>query len=476
MKEYDLVVLGGGTGGYVAAIHAAKKGMSVAVVEKDKLGGTCLHRGCIPTKSLLRSAEVLRTVKESGIFGVEGKGLKESTINFLEVQKRKQKIVDQLEKGIEHLFKEGKIDVYRNEGSILGPSIFVPKSGTISVPVDYQEDNEMLKSKYLMIATGSSPKGIPGLELDEKDILSSDGMLKLEKLPKSVMIVGGGVIGMEWASLLNDFGVAVTVVAKYPQSIRMEDKDVAKELEKVLKSRGVKFVLEAKFLPETLEKTAEGFRVKVEAKGKQKEYTAEKIMVSIGRKSNVTGFGLENTKVQVENGAIKVNEFYQTKESHIYAIGDVLPTAKLAHVAMKEGMLAVDHMCGEEIIPLHYPDVARCIYTSPEVAGVGLTEKEAVEAGYDIKIGKFSWKANGKALVYGESDGFIKVIADKKIDDLLGVAIVGPHATDLINEAALARFLDATPWEIGNTIHAHPTLAEAIAEAALAADGNAIHG
>jgi len=471
-KEYDLVILGGGTGGYVAAVRAAQLGLNTAIVEKEKLGGTCLHKGCIPSKALLRSAEVFATIKRSEEFGVETSGV---ALNFARVQDRKTKIIDQLHKGVEHLMKKGKIDVYEGLGRILGPSIFSPMPGTISVEMNNGEENEMLIPKNVIIATGSRPRTLPGLEIDGNYVMTSDEALGMESLPSSIIIVGGGVIGIEWASMLSDFGVDVTVLEYADRIIPTEDKDISKEMQRLMKKRKIKVVTGAKVLPETLQK-GEGVTISAEVKGEQKEFHAEKMLVSVGRMANVEGIGLENTDIQVEKGVIVTNSFYQTKESHIYAIGDCIGGMQLAHVASHEGIVAVEHFTGESPEPLQYHLISRCIYSSPEVASVGLTEDEAKEKGHKVKVGKFSFRAIGKALVFGESDGFVKMIADEDTNDILGVHMIGPHVTDMISEAGLAQVLDATPWEVAQTIHPHPTLSEAIGEAALAVDGKAIHG
>ncbi|MCZ0754693.1 dihydrolipoyl dehydrogenase [Anoxybacillus sp. J5B_2022] len=470
-KEYDLVILGGGTGGYVAAIRAAQLGLKTAVVEKGKLGGTCLHAGCIPSKALLRSAEVYAQTKESEKFGVLVGAVQ---IDFAKVQARKNSIVEQLHKGVQHLMKKGKIDVYEGTGRILGPSIFSPMPGTISVEMNDGSENEMLVPKNVIIATGSRPRTLPGLDIDGQFVITSDEALQLETLPASIIIVGGGVIGIEWASLLNDFGVQVTVLEYADRILPTEDRDVSKEVEKLLKKRGIHIVTNAKVLPETLEK-GNGVTIQAEHKGERKAFTAEKMLVSVGRQANIEGIGLENTDIVVEKGFIQTNEFYQTKESHIYAIGDVIGGLQLAHVASHEGIVAVEHIAGQNPAPIDYTMISKCVYSRPEVASVGLTEEEAKEKGYDVKIGKFPFKAIGKALVFGEAEGFVKIIADQNTNDLLGVHMVGPHVTDMISEAGLARVLDATPWEIAHTIHPHPTLSEAMMEAALAVDGKAIH-
>lgn len=470
-KEYDLVILGGGTGGYVAAIRASQLGLKTAVVEKGKLGGTCLHAGCIPSKALLRSAEVYAQTKNSEAFGIIASDVR---LDFAKVQARKSAIVEQLYKGVRHLMKKGKIDVYAGFGRILGPSIFSPMPGTISVEMNDGTENEMLVPKNVIIATGSRPRTLPGLEIDGEFVITSDEALQMETLPSSIIIVGGGAIGIEWASMLNDFGVEVTVLEYADRILPSEDRDVSKEVEKLLKRRGIMIMTEAKVLPETLEKGS-GVTIRAEHQGEQKTFTAEKMLVCIGRQANIEGIGLENTDIVIENGVIQTNEFYQTKEPHIYAIGDVIGGLQLAHVASHEGIVAVEHIVGQNPFPIDYTMVSKCVYSRPEVASVGLTEEEAKAKGYEVKVGKFPFKAIGKALVFGEAEGFVKIVADQKTNDLLGVHMVGPHVTDMISEAGLARVLDATPWEVAHAIHPHPTLSEAMAEAALAVDGNAIH-
>ncbi|MGE6629385.1 dihydrolipoyl dehydrogenase [Bacillus sp. NPDC077027] len=470
--EYDLVILGGGTGGYVAAIRASQLGLKTAVVEKAKLGGTCLHKGCIPSKALLRSAEVYQTVKHATDFGVE---TSETTLKFANVQKRKQQIVDKLAGGVKHLMKQGEIDVYEGIGRILGPSIFSPMPGTISVEMANGEENEMLIPNQVLIATGSRPRVLPGLEADGTHILTSDDALELEVLPTSMLIVGGGVIGIEWASMMNDFGVKVTVLEYSNRILPTEDEDISKEMEKLLSKKGITIVTNAKVLPETVQKHNEHVSIQAEKESELQTFEAEKLLLSVGRKPNIEGIGLENTDIQTDQNGIFVNEYYQTKESHIYAIGDVIGGLQLAHVASHEGIIAVEHIAGKQPKPLDETLVSKCVYSHPETASVGLTETVAKEQGHEVKIGKFPFAAIGKALVFGESDGFVKIIADQQTDDILGIHMIGPHVTDMISEAGLAKVLDATPWEVGQTIHPHPTLSEAIGEAALAVDGKAIH-
>ncbi|MGG1573707.1 dihydrolipoyl dehydrogenase [Fictibacillus sp. NRS-1165] len=469
--EFDLVILGGGTGGYVAAIRAAQLGKKVAVVEKGLLGGTCLHKGCIPSKALLRSAEVYATSKKAAEYGVSIEGV---SLDFNRVQERKQKIVDQLHNGVKHLMKKGDIKVFEGTGRILGPSIFSPMPGTVSVEFNNGDENEILIPQNVIIATGSRPRTLPGLELDGKLVMSSDDALKMESLPSSILIIGGGVIGIEWASMLNDFGVEVTVVEYADRILPTEDADISKEAARILKKKGIKLVTGAKVLPKTLKKEGK-VHIDAEHKGGTASFTAETILVSVGRQANVEGIGLENTTIKVEKGFIETNEYYQTAESHIYAIGDVIGGLQLAHVASHEGITAVEHLSNEKPHTIDYSMISKCIYSSPEMASVGYTEQEAKDKGYTVKVGKFPFKAIGKALVYGESDGFVKLVVDEATDDLLGVHMIGPHVTDMISEAGLARVLDATPWEIAQTVHPHPTLSEVFGEAALAVDGKAIH-
>ena len=371
--------------------------------------------------------------------------------------------------------KKGKIDVYQGFGRILGPSIFSPMPGTISVEYENGNENDMLLPKNVLIATGSQPNTLPGLDFDGEYLISSNEALEMKDLPKSMLIVGGGVIGIEWASMLNDFGVDVTVLEFQKQILPTEDKDIAKEMEKQLKKRGVNIITGANVQTDTIEKN-NGIVIEAVIGDKKERFEADRLLVSVGRKANIQNIGLENTEIQISNHTIDTNAFYQTKESHIYAIGDVIGGMQLAHVASHEGIAAVEHMAGEYTQEIDYQTVSSCIYASPEAASVGLTETQAKEEGYDLVIGKFPFKAVGKALVYGESDGFVKIITDKKTQDLIGVHMIGPHVTDMITEAGLAKVLDATAWEISQTIHPHPSLSEIIGEAALAVDGLQIHG
>lgn len=469
-KNYDLVLLGGGTGGYVAAIRASQLGLKTAIVEKNALGGTCLHKGCIPTKVLLRSAEIYATLKKADAFGIE---IPEPVLRFSKIQERKRQIVSKLHQGVLQLMKKGKIDLFHGFGRLLGPSIFSPLPGSISVEYDDGRENEILTSKNVVIATGSRPRSLKGLTVDGDKVLTSDDALKLDTCPKSVIIVGGGVIGAEWASMLADFGTDVTLIEYTDHLVPTEDLAVSQALTRNFKRRGIHVYTGAKVLPETVN-LSDKVSVDAEIGEKRQHFIAEKMLVSVGRLSNTEDIGLENTAIQTEKGHIKVNGFGQTAESHIYAIGDAVGGLQLAHVAAREGINAIEHLAGLQVEPLDPYLVPKCIYTRPEAASVGMTEAEAKQK-YDIKVGKVPFAAIGKALVYGETEGFAKIIADKQTDDVLGIHIFGPHATDLIAEASLARLLDATPWEVASAIHPHPTLTEVMGEAALAVDGKAIH-
>ena len=469
--NYDLVVLGGGTGGYVAAIRASQLGLKTAVVERDKLGGTCLHRGCIPSKALLRSAEVFSTAKQAAEYGVLHD---EPRFDLSQAMARKTRVVDQLHKGIAFLMKKNGIDVYQGVGRVMGPSIFSPQAGAILIEYDNGE-TQILSPGFTLIATGSRPKSLPGLDFDGQYVLSSDDILELEKLPASILIVGAGAIGVEWASMLADFGVSVTLVEFLPRVLPQEDEEISKEVTRLLKKRGVKILTEASVAAESLEKSNDGILVDVETKEGKKTFKADTMLVSVGRVPNTDDIGLSATEMQVDRGAIVVDSDFRTAESSIYAIGDVIGGLQLAHVAAHEGIHAVEVMAGLKPRPMDYSLIPRCTYSRPEVASVGLTEQQARNEGRSIKVGKFQFRAIGKALVYGEADGFVKVIGDEETGDVLGVHMVGPHVTDLISEAGLAHVLNATPWEIGQTIYPHPTLSEALGEAALAVDGLAIH-
>ncbi len=470
--QSDVAILGGGPGGYTAAIRAAQLGKKVVIVEMDKLGGTCLHKGCIPSKALLRSAEVYRTLMNAAQFGVALEA-NSVTLDYKQVNIRKEDTVNKLHQGLRGLMKKNGITFIEGKARVVGPSIFSPKSGTLAVEL---ADGEMesVVSENLIIASGSRPRIFPGLEPDGEHIMTSDDALAMEILPASLLIVGGGVIGVEWASLLCDFGVEVTLVETAGRLLPSEDADISAELAKQLKKRGVKVILNASIQSDSFEKTDTGIIIKASTSTGEAELRAAKILVSIGRVPNADDLGLENTDVLVESQGIKVNAVGQTREPHIYAIGDVIGGVQLAHAASSEGIIAAEHIAGLKPIIADPLQIPRCVYSFPEVASIGMTEEQAQKDGRAVKIGKVPFLAIGKAIVQGETDGFVKVVCDKVTDDILGIHIIGAHATELIGEAALAGWLNAAPWEVGRMVHAHPTLSEAIGEAMLAADGNTI--
>ncbi|MBP1975989.1 dihydrolipoamide dehydrogenase [Cohnella thailandensis] len=477
MNHYDIVILGGGPGGYIAAIRAAQLGKKTALVEKEKLGGTCLHKGCIPSKTLLRSAELFETMKRSLSFGIKAEGVE---LDYGGVLARKDGIVKQLEAGVRFLMKKNEIDVYSGNGEIVeAASSSGEYNGIIEVTGGAGEGGESagepqapvrIGYRDLIVATGSRPRRIPGLPENER-IMTSDEALAMEAVPASILIVGGGAIGVEWASMLSDFGAQVTIVEAADRLVPSEDADVSRELARLFAKRKIKALTGAKLLPETVSADGTGVTVQVEKNGKSESLSAERMLVSVGRAANVEGFGLERTLAQVERGVIAVDPTMRTADPHVYAIGDVVGGLQLAHVASHEGVAAVESICGLE--EAHSPDpanVPKCVYGRPELASVGLTEQAAIDGGYAVKVGKFSFKAIGKALVFGESDGFVKVVADIKTGAVLGVHMIGPHVTDFIGEAALAQLVEATNMQVGRMIHPHPTLSEIIGEAMLGAD------
>ncbi|AJY77240.1 dihydrolipoyl dehydrogenase [Paenibacillus beijingensis] len=470
--QVDVAVLGGGPGGYTAAIKAAQMGKSVAIIEMDKLGGTCLHKGCIPSKALLRSAEVYSTLLHADKYGIQ---VDKSAVSlqFGTVQQQKTEKVEQLYRGLQHLMRKHGIQVINGKGRIIGPSIFSPKSGSVAVELPDGE-METVVNTNLIIATGSRPRLLQGLEADGELIMTSDDALRMETLPDSILIIGGGVIGVEWASMLRDFGVEVTLVEAAARLLPGEDGEVSAELTRALKRRGVRILTGVRLDVNSVTKGNGEASIKAETSEGNVVLSASKMLVSVGRQANVEELGFENTDIRVQDGFVAVNASQQTGEPHIYAIGDVTGGMQLAHAAAHEGIIAVEHLCGRNPAPASSRYIPRCVYSRPEIASVGYTDEQAKTSGFEPKTAKIPFAAIGKAVVLGEPEGFVKVVADKKTGDILGVHMIGAHATELISEAALAQVLDATPWEVGATIHPHPTLSEALGEAMLAVDGKAL--
>lgn len=452
---FDVTVIGAGPGGYSAAIRAAQMGLKTAIVERDpNLGGTCLLRGCIPTKEYLHSAHLADTMTHAAEFGIEVADYK---LNFENVYQRKNKVVDQLSKGVAFLMKKNKITVFKGHGRLEG-------KGKISV-TDGNGKAQEIQSKNIILATGSAPRLLPGLEVNAPRVVTSDELLEIRQVPKSMVVLGAGAVGVEFASVFNHFGSEVTILELLPRVVPIEDEEVSKELNRVFKKRKINVMTNSRFQSAKVNKNDVEITY-TDDKGKEAKLKCETLLVAIGRRPVTDGLGLENTKVEMERDFIKVDEFYRTAEPNVYAIGDVIPTPQLAHVGAKEGCVAAEHIAGKNPRAINYLHVPNCTYCHPEIGSVGLTEAKAKEQGYEVRVGKFPFSALGKAKIIGETDGFVKVIADAKYDEVLGVHIIGPHATDLLAEACIAVGLEATAEELGHIMHAHPTLSESVMEAA----------
>ncbi len=473
-NDFDLVVLGAGTGGYAAAFRAAQLGLKVALVDEDKIGGTCLHRGCIPTKALLESAAFADRVRHAKDYGLILPG--EPVIDYPAMAAQRDAVVKRMWTGLKTLIDKNKVTWVAGRGRLEGPGkVRVSQSGEDGTPGAGGE--RTLNATDVIIATGSRVKSLPGLEPDGKRIVTSDDVLRLEALPKDIVIVGAGAVGVEFASFFHDVGVKVTLLEYLPQIVPLEDAEVGRLLERSLQKRGITVMTRARFETSSVKTTKDGVSLTVGPEGKEAtELTAELLLVATGRAANIEEIGLETTKVETDRGVIKVNGRMRTREPHVYAIGDVIGGLWLAHTAAHEGLIAAHTIAGDaDVHDMDYTRQPRATYCRPEIASIGLTEAQCVERGLKTRIGKVPFQAIAKALIGGEYEGFVKVIEDAETRDTLGVHIIGPHATDLIAEASLAFELDATPWEIGRATHAHPTLSEAIGEAAMAVDGQSIN-
>ncbi|MBS1851311.1 MAG: dihydrolipoyl dehydrogenase [Acidobacteria bacterium] len=465
---YDVAIIGSGPAGYTAAIRAGQYGLKTALIEKDNvLGGTCLHVGCIPTKALLFNAELwdhLKGAKEYGIEGVDSRKL-----NWAAVQDRKAKIVTKHAKGLEYLMKKNKVETVRGFGKLTGPA----KGGVFTVDVTNEGKTTQLKAKHVILSTGSEARMIPGLEADDK-VLTNIEILSLKEIPKSLVIVGAGAVGVEFASIYRSFDAEVTILEMLPRLVPVEDEEVSKELARVYRKRGIGFHTGAKL--DKVDTTKTGVAVTFTVDGKQQKIDAEKILIAVGRKPRTENIGLEKTKIQADRGFIKTDEWMQTAEPGVYAIGDiVLGTPQLAHVGAMEGLVAVATIAEKDAKPIDPRKIPGATYCHPEIGSVGLTEAKARELGYDVKVGKFPFSANSRASIVGQHEGFIKIVSDAKHGEILGVHIIGPQATELIAEAVAAMELEATAEDLMWTIHAHPTLAEAMLDASNSVYGLAIN-
>lgn len=462
-EPLDLIVVGSGPGGYVAAIRAAQLGMSVAVVEKDpRFGGTCLHRGCIPTKALLRTAELLEDARRAGDFGVD---LGEARLDLEKTRAFKRKVVDKNAGGIEFLFRKNGVRTLRGRGRLVGRN---------EVEVTNEAGSQTHWARNLLLATGSVPRELPMAPTDGQRIVNSDHLLELPRVPESLVVLGAGAVGTEFASIFASFGSRVTLVEMLPRLLPQEDEEVSKELERSFRKRRIDTHTATRLTG--AEHVDYGLLLTLETDGKEpRRLETDMLLVAVGRAPVSDGLGLPELGVGLDRGYIEVNGTMQTDVPNIYAIGDVVQTPWLAHVASAEGILAVEHMAGRQARPLNYDHVPAVTFCEPEVASVGLTEAQARERGYDVACGKFPFTALAKAAIAGRTGGFVKLVRETRYDELLGAHIIGPHATELVAEACVALRIEATTEELFRTLHAHPTLSEAMAEAAHAAVEQAIH-
>ncbi len=462
-SQFDVTIIGSGPGGYVAAIRAAQLGLRTAVVEKAPLpGGTCLHWGCIPTKALLHTAEVLEMSRHAAAFGVRNAG---TELDLAAAQRYKDKTVTVNAKGVEFLFRKNGVTLLRGRGRLAG-------RGRVEVRPEEGEPYAVA-TRFVVLATGSAIRGLPGIEFDGERIIHSDHALSLTRVPASLVVIGAGAVGVEFASIYASFGAKVTVVEILERLVPLEDASLGEELEKAFRKRGIEVHTGTR-----VEKVArEGVKLRIHASKAAAPVgiETEMLLVAVGRRPVTEDLGLEGTGVRLDRGYVEVDSMMRTGEPGIYAIGDILKTQALAHVASHEGIVAVEHAAGLTPVPVNYDRIPSCTYCQPEVASVGLSEAEARRRGYDVAVGTFPFSASAKAKILGDTRGFVKIVAEKKYDEVLGVHIIGPHATELIAEATAALSLEATAESVFHAVHAHPTLSEAMGEAALAVHGRAIH-
>jgi dihydrolipoamide dehydrogenase len=465
---YDIAIIGSGPAGYTAAIRAGQYGLKTALIEKDNvLGGTCLHVGCIPTKALLFNAELWDHLKDAKEFGIDG--VDSRKLNWAAIQDRKSKIVTKHAKGLEFLMKKNKVEVVRGFGKLTGPA----QNGVFNVEVTNEGKTSTLKAKKVILSTGSEARMLPGMQADDR-ILTNIEILSLKEMPKSLIVVGAGAVGVEFASIYKSFGCDVTIIEMLPRLVPIEDEEISKELARVYRKRGINFHTGAKV--DKIEKTKSGVSVTFSVNGQQQTIEAEKILIAVGRKPRIENVGLEKTKIKPDRGFIKTDSWMQTAEPGVYAIGDiVMGTPQLAHVGAMEGIVAVTGIAGKKGKPLNPEHIPNATYCHPEIGSVGMTQVRAEEAGYNVKVGKFPFTGNSRASIVGQHEGFIKIVSDADYGEILGVHIIGPQATELIAEAVTAMEMEATVEDLMWTIHAHPTLAEAMLDASNSVYGMAIN-
>ncbi len=459
--KFDVVVVGTGPGGYVAAIRCAQLGLTVAAVEDDRPGGVCLNWGCIPTKALLRNAEVVGLFHRAQEFGINVTGWE---ADYPQAIQRSRRVADRMAKGVEFLFRKNKITLFPGTGSVTGRG---------AVQVKGKESVQVLEAGAIILGTGSEPKSLPGVAIDETRIISSNGAVRNEAKPRSLIIIGAGAVGMEFADVYGAYGVQVTVLEALPRVLPLEDEEASAQIARLFTRRGIAVRTGVKV--RTVKPDADGVSVEAEAEGKVEPLRADQVLMAVGRAARTGGLGLEALGVGMERGFVKVSPTMETSVPGIYAIGDMAGNQLLAHKAMAEGVVAAEAIAGRPPRPVDYGNVPSCTYCRPQVASVGLTEARARADGREVVVGRFPFAANGKAVALGETEGFLKVMADKATGEIVGVHIVGPEATELIHEFVVGRTLEATLEELVHTIHAHPTLSEAALEATLAALGQAIH-
>ena len=460
---FDVVVIGSGPGGYVAAIRAGQLGLKTMLVEKEGVfGGTCLHVGCIPTKALLHTADLLDQLKRARDFGVIVENVR---LDWAMLQKRKERVVKRLSGGVGFLLKKNKVETVKGFGVIAG-------AGKVEIKGD--EGVQTVYARNIIIATGSVPRSLPAIEIDGQTILTNNEILSLPAQPKSLAVIGAGAVGVEFASMFASFGTEVTLIEMLPRILPVEDEDISDALAESFQKRRIETLVGTRV--ESVKNEGNAVTVTLaEPDGKTGVRTVEKLLVAVGRKPRTEGIGLERVGIETERDFIPVNGFMETSASNVFAVGDIVPSQQLAHVGSAEGILAVEKIAGREVRPMNYEHMPSATYCSPEVASVGITEATAKERGYDVQVGRFPFAANSKASILEEREGFVKIVSEAKYDELLGVHIIGPHATDLIAEAVVALEHEATVESLMRAVHAHPTLSESIMEAAHAAEDLPIH-
>ncbi|MEL1226595.1 MAG: dihydrolipoyl dehydrogenase [Candidatus Neomarinimicrobiota bacterium] len=461
MTRFDLAVIGGGPGGYVGAIRAAQLGLKVCIIEREKLGGVCLNWGCIPTKALIKNAEVYSLIKESEKYGIN---VQKISVDFKKNVKRSRDIAQRLSKGIEFLMKKNKIKHLNGIGRLKSRN---------SIEINSNDKVSTVEADKIIIATGARPKAFPNLSFDSESIISSKGAMLLENPPKDLVIIGSGAIGIEFAYYFNEFGTKVHIVEMMDRILPNEDHEVSEEVEKNFKKSGIKITTGVKV--SKIQPMKQNTKVFLEKKASEEILKAEKVLLAVGVTGNINNLGLDDLGIETEAGAIKTDNFNRTNIENIYAIGDVCGPPWLAHVASAQGHLAAEHSAGLNVNPIDYSNIPGCTYCQPQVGSLGMTEEQALSSGFKVKVGRFSFQASGKAMAVGDTVGFVKLIFDEKYGELLGAHIVGSEATEMIAELGMAKALEGTWDDLSMTVHAHPTLSEAIMEAAMDAQGHSIH-